>query len=313
MFKRYLYLTGGLGNQLFQFAALQSNNDSRALIIDAVNGSPRTNLFGEPDILDFELPGSPIIHKRKMINFTRRAIGFNLRLHINSKSTRYHNFLCLLTRFATSILVSLHFREIVFVRVLEDLGDDNKSDSVKVNLFLIGYFQSIRWAETMIDGRVPMITLRSTSSKVQDYKKLAEREKPLVVHIRLGDYVSESGFGIPSEKYYSEAISNQLSLNRYEKIWLFSDEPKKAIKKLPVNSGIEYRIIEQAGLSSAETLEIMRFGHGYVIANSSFSYWGAFLSYSEDPKVICPHPWFKDLASPNNLIPEEWSRADARF
>jgi hypothetical protein len=313
MFKRYLFLTGGLGNQLFQFAALQSNNDSRTLIIDAVNGSPRTNSFGEPDILDFELPGSPIIHKRIMTNFTRRAIGFTLRLHINSKSNLRHKFLRLLTRFATSILVSLHFRDFVLVRVLEDLGDDNKSDSVKVNLFLIGYFQSIRWAETMIDGSEPTLTLRSTSSKVQDYKILAEREEPLVVHIRLGDYVSESGFGIPGEKYYAEAISSQLLMKRYKKIWLFSDEPEKAIQKLPVSPGIEYRIIEQEGLTSAETLEIMRFGHGYVIANSSFSYWGAFLSYSEDPKVICPYPWFKDLAAPNNLIPGKWRRADARF
>jgi hypothetical protein len=178
---------------------------------------------------------------------------------------------------------------------------------------LIGYFQSIKWAKALKTKENPGLELRIKSEKVLEYGRLADLEKPLIVHIRLGDYVAETGFGIPGKTYYSQAISTQLGKKNYGKIWLFSDEPIKAIELFPKNTAPGVRIIENACLSSAETLEVMRMGHGYVIANSTFSYWGAFLSHTDNPPVIYPYPWFKDLDAPRNLLPEEWERADARF
>lgn len=313
MRKRYLYLTGGLGNQLFQYAALQSENTDTKLLIDVVSGEPRVNSTGDPDILDFKLSDNLAILTRRMPTLSKRAIGYSLRLHINHGSSLFRKAFRFLVRLATGTLVSLHFREPVFLRVMENLGDDGRSEPKRENILLVGYFQSIRWAETLLDKSQFDFTLRHPSARVNEYSALAESEEPLVVHIRLGDYLAESGFGIPGAEYYSEAISSQLASNKYKKIWLFSDEPEKALNIFPKDPGIDVRIIEQNGLSSAETLEIMRLGRGYVIANSSFSYWGAYLSYSTNAPVICPKPWFKDLDEPQNLIPEDWKRADARF
>ena len=131
--------------------------------------------------------------------------------------------------------------------------------------------------------------------------------------MRLGDYLSEGGFGIPGQNYYQEAISRQLSDDKFNKIWLFSDEPEKAVKFLPKDLGVGLRVIEPSDLSSAETLEIMRYGHGYVIGNSTFSWWGAFLSHSENPRVCYPYPWFKDHKAPRNLMPKEWEGLNAQF
>jgi hypothetical protein len=64
-------------------------------------------------------------------------------------------------------------------------------------------------------------------------------------------------------------------------------------------------------LTSAETLEIMRLGKAYIIANSTFSWWGAMLSKSENPLVICPDIWFKSQAEPLDLIPSSWKRVPA--
>jgi hypothetical protein len=50
----------------------------------------------------------------------------------------------------------------------------------------------------------------------------------------------------------------------------------------------------------------MRLGEGYVIANSTFSWWGAYLSRSSNPLIIAPRPWFSKVESPRDLIPDSW-------
>ena len=66
------------------------------------------------------------------------------------------------------------------------------------------------------------------------------------------------------------------------------------------------RWIDDIDDPSVETLEKMRFGSGYIIGNSTFSWWGAFLSYSPTPPTIAPTPWFIGLDNPRDLIPNEW-------
>jgi hypothetical protein len=56
----------------------------------------------------------------------------------------------------------------------------------------------------------------------------------------------------------------------------------------------------------------MRLGHGFVIANSSFSFWGAMLANrSEDIDVVAPEPWFSGMPEPRDLIPPNWLREKA--
>jgi len=57
----------------------------------------------------------------------------------------------------------------------------------------------------------------------------------------------------------------------------------------------------------------MRFGKGYIIANSTFSWWGARLSYEEEPDVIVPKPWFAQAEVPIDLIPSNWEELSAGY
>jgi hypothetical protein len=61
-------------------------------------------------------------------------------------------------------------------------------------------------------------------------------------------------------------------------------------------------------ISSAETLELMRHGKGYVLSNSSFSWWAGALSHVDNASIICPTPWFERKNEPIDLIPKDWVR-----
>ena len=126
--------------------------------------------------------------------------------------------------------------------------------------------------------------------------------------MRLGDYQGEDQFGIPSSDYYENAIESLWVTGIYKKIWLFSDQPEDAIQRIPQKYREITRVISSIGLESAETLMIMTLCHGYVIANSSFSWWGAFLRENQNAPVIAPQPWFISLVEPSELVPSQWTR-----
>jgi predicted nucleic acid-binding Zn finger protein len=170
----------------------------------------------------------------------------------------------------------------------------------------VGYFQSYRWGGESQIALKKSLNFISKSATIETYESLAESEIPLVVHVRLGDYLLENGFGTPSPEYYAQAIKYALSTGTYGKIWLYSDDLPRAISLLPSDLDIELRMIDEIDASPTATLETMRFGKGYVIANSTFSWWGAFLSYSDNPLVIYPSPWFKSIESPAKLVPPTW-------
>jgi hypothetical protein len=155
------------------------------------------------------------------------------------------------------------------------------------------------------------MSLANRNSQVDKFSELAEFELPIIVHLRFGDYKFEDSFGIPNPRYYNEAISQALSAHPSAKIWVFSDEEMEARKVFPIEFADNVRWFTDSNLSSAETLEIMRCGRAYVIANSTFSWWAATLSKTENPMVICPNVWFRFEKEPVDLIPQTWKRVAA--
>ena len=148
--------------------------------------------------------------------------------------------------------------------------------------------------------------LSDSSELVNSFKALALKENPLIVHVRLGDYLAEGGFGTLHKIYYKKAIGKAMELGDFGKIWMFSNDALEAINRLPDNLKLEVRVMPPFQESPAMALEVMRMGKGYVIANSTFSWWGASLSYQPKPVVIYPYPWFKSLDSPLDLVPPNW-------
>ena len=88
---------------------------------------------------------------------------------------------------------------------------------------------------------------------------------------------------------------------------------EKAKEKLFLVERLPVRWINSVDASVASTLQAMRLGHGYVVANSSFSWWAAFLSFNGASEVVAPSPWFKGMDDPKDLIPPNWSQVDAGY
>ena len=307
-------LTGGLGNQLFQLAAALNISDGKNIELTAAYGNPRPFSNNFADLYSFVLPKNVrIIERKPAMLLIKKCIGYNLRMGIKPRSYERLKFIKFLINKSTSLLLFFDLRRHFTLITSSGVGFSQITKS-KNNSLLVGYFQSYKWAAS------PEVLQKLKSLKILDDSEVLEKlyiesKKvcPLIVHVRLGDYLKEGSFGVLSANYYLQAIEKMIVTAEYKEIWVFSDDLENAKLLLPSNFKKFIKWIPEIEKSPAKTLEAMRFGHGYVIGNSSFSWWGAFLSYNESARVIAPNPWFKGMESPKYLIPPDWDRVDSCF
>ena len=314
-------LTGGLGNQLFQFFAglYLSKKLSSTLVIDSDLGKPssrggRANLFG------FKLDSEQykIVEKtRENTSMDNRSFNFLLTEPLVEK----YDYLwspakATVRKFCKLILLNNSREyEIEQVFVSPTLGYCDLAN-ISSNVFIVGYFQSYRY---FVDLQFPVqnFTLHNDLrvSELDQLKSEAIETIPLVVHRRLGDYRNEAKFGLVSPLSYQNVIRQIWSLESNRSIWLFSDEPESAIEVIPDELRIYVKKFEDVGEHPAITLEKMRMGFSYVLANSSLSFWAAMLSYNVlgDKVIYAPKPWFKSVEDPSQLIPNSWARYSSKF
>jgi len=307
--KTYLYLMGGLGNQLFQVAAGLSFalNEGTLLVIDESFGNYRRNKKGKADLHDYgDSSYYNFFYMRYRTNFRNRYIGILLRLSLDSGKNKLKEILihCLIK--FNSVLLSKQFGDLVKIWNARNIGFEEISRDKK-NLYLLGYFQTYKYASEKTVKSI-MDQFSVPEHLLGNHKEIFQRENPLVVHIRLTDYESEPKFGVLSESYYEEAITLMVSKYGFKHISVFSDDIEKAKKLIPERYYGLCRWMCGESEPAVVTLEKMRWGSGYVIGNSSFSWWGAFLSHTKNAPTVAPKPWFADMAEPNELIPDYWIR-----
>jgi hypothetical protein len=156
-------------------------------------------------------------------------------------------------------------------------------------------------------GHFMNLELREPSRSFQEWEQRALSEKPLVIHVRRGDYSKTPNLGMLARDYYQHAISaaKARSGKTNPEFWIFSDDPEFA-QALAMELEIEALVISKAmKLRPAEEMVLMTLGSGHVIANSSFSWWSASMS-STSKFVIYPEKWFRGMDAPKDLAPPTW-------
>jgi len=133
-------------------------------------------------------------------------------------------------------------------------------------------------------------------------------ENPISLHIRRTDYVTNSGnHHNLSLKYYEDSLSH---FESDRNVIVFSDDPKWCNEQELFS---EDRFLISENTDNRVDLCLMTLCSDFIIANSSYSWWGAWLSSNKDKKVIAPVEWFgkegytKDHDT-KDLIPNEWTR-----
>ena len=311
-------LTGGLGNQLFQYAAGNyiSKNFGKKLVFEKEIGQPRLNTKGRPSI--FSLVNEYGVETFRFEKFKvvfRRFTNFLLRVSLMENRTS----IAAINKSMATFVLKIFSRYFISserkfqIIIPTELG----FQKIRVKgeaLFVRGYFQSYKFINCD-KSLAQMMSLRpiSYSNKLSELTKEIKLKSVLIVHLRLTDYLDLEEFGIPSVKYYLNAINEVRTYSSVEEIWLFSDQPDLAGEIFKTEELPKIRVIDNLGLDDSEVWELIRYGSAYVIGNSSFAWWAAKLSYQQNAIVVCPNPWFKKIKEPSHLIPQNWLRRDAEF
>ena len=305
----YLILRGGLGNQLFQFIAAESYSSEDLIYIEC--GFPDENFPREVERdLFLTTSNSILISSNRLKTFTGVFIDKCFGVSARNPGSFSFGVIRKVFEIIGSIYFSFYYCNFVHLQIAEGVGYSRIKKS-RFNKLLIGYFQSYEYYSNL--GIQIPFSEKSHEGRVRHYRDLSVIEKPLVVHQRFGDYLGQDLFGIPSEKFLEQAIQLISNTREFGAIWLFSDDLNLARERIPDDYRSKVREIDDVNLSPLETLEIMTFGTGFVIANSSFSWWSATLANDSSAPVIAPSPWFRGLEEPKLLIPQTWIRLEAGY
>lgn len=301
-------LTGGLGNQLFQLSVGMSltQESHEDIVLETGIGKPRLNKFGDPELSSFQLPkGVKFDNNRTGSWLVRKSLGYVLRMGVTPRYYEKSKLVASLISALSGCVGAIYFRGYRTLVYGEGVGffEMKKTESRQV---LIGYFQSEYWPNQVYETLME-IKPNNGSKKFQDLKRKFENEDILAVHIRRGDYEAEDSFGLLTRDYYVEAINELLSKKSFSSIWVFTDSPNEIPQYFPPHLSTKIFIAPEE-LDTAETFELMRYAKAYIIANSTFSWWAAYLSYAKNAIIYAPDPWFKNIQDPARLIPASWEK-----
>ncbi len=285
----FVRLIGGLGNQLFQYAA------ARAAALR--NGS---DLILDARAFDSNGPAAYALHH------------FGIHARIGSAAE-------LPPDRDTPIRYAVWRTFGRSPRFLREHGLGFNSDILDPgrDSYLHGYFQSERYfADFSGQIRQDLEFAEEPDAQNAEWLDAIRAEKHAVsLHVRRGDYVSDKkshgAHGTPGAAYYARAFDEiRERIGGRPALFVFSDDPDWAAANLTFDAPM--RVARHNGRAGAhEDLRLMAACRHHIIANSTFSWWGAWLDPSPDKIVAAPEQWFADpkLFNPD-IVPREWLKLE---
>lgn len=184
--------------------------------------------------------------------------------------------------------------------------------SIKRKSYMIGSFQNLEYLPS--DRKV--LIRNFAFPKFEDANNIAlqnelKKEESVAIHIRKGDgYATWPQFvGTCPKDYYQKAIKVCLEKLNRPKFYVFTDVPSLVKDYL---EGIEYQLVDwnpTVGYGNHFDMQLMSCAKHNIIANSTYSWWGAWLNENPEKIVIAPREWFKLtslIKQQPNLYPSEW-------
>lgn len=179
-----------------------------------------------------------------------------------------------------------------------DAASDSLDDFSGKTIYMYGYFGNARQLLTIRDELRRLFEIREPIADDPYAEQIREAGHTIAVSARLGEDYVRNKWPICSADYYKRALR---ALEREDSIiFVFTDEIEKARAMF---KGEHYVFIENR--SPAEQLSLMKSCDDFVISNSTFSWWGAFLGHKEDRKIYCPEKWHERKTRDYNIFYEQ--------
>jgi hypothetical protein len=281
-----VYLKGGMGNQMFQYASARGIKEGEIFLF----------------LKHFK-------NKMDTDSFTYRpyelGVFKNLKILNNSK--------------VTSLILYPLISFIIFIRKIKYkffYKESKKEDQIiKVPIFnfqiMLGYFIGEKYFKHLKKELSAEFSFPELEKDLMA-QKIIETEAPICIHVRRGDFLKEKiskVHQVLSAEYYKNAIkiiNDKVSSPEY---FVFSDDPEYCEKLFSVEQGKFNIVKNNKGDESWKDMYLMSLCKHHIIANSSFSWWGAWLSKNENQIVIAPENWLhgeRNTSFSEKMVPESW-------
>lgn len=275
-------LIGGLGNQMFQYAfgrylAIKYNTE---LLID-VAGFKNTNRSYGLDVFEIDCAIVDLISKEGFVSYD-------------------HNMMTQVTK------------NILFEK---GMGFNREAYTVGDNVVLQGYWQSEKYFSTIAPVIRNDFKVRLSASD-QNRETLAQIKEitSVCVHIRRGDMAYDPKIrdvhGLIPLTYYKYCMQQMVVSCNDPHFFIFTDDPIWVMNHTKVLSQ-PFTIIYWNQFRDYDDFRLMQNCKHHIIANSTFSWWSAWLCNNPDKIVVVPKQWIQDESRINpDLIPNEWVVVD---
>ena len=287
-------LQGGLGNQLFQYAAARalSIQHHSSLLLDQTwfsrtydDVTPREFLLPQLNVKGSWISyGIPIKRPKKIYRLAQKFWPIDPFIFVEQTPFRF------------------------------DFRLQKAPAFKQQNLYLMGYWQSYKYFEAIKASLQKEISPKNALDQhYQTYLEQIQNGSSTMVHVRRGDYVNLASaakvHGFIGLEYYQKGMRTILEKSPNTRFFVFSDDLEWAKENLPHSD--QSTFVESLSNSDAviQELELMTHCQNHVIANSSLSWWAAWLSKHEQGIVICPSQWTTDTSiNWDDLLPATWQR-----
>lgn len=284
-------LMGGLGNQMFQYAAGKAlalrNNTDLALDLS----------WFEREALDADTPRD---FELDCFNFKEKCISQNEYL-MNDEDISAIN----------KILKKIGNPKRTQVNIFKEKSHSYNLDfaNLKNNIYLEGYWQSEKYFKNYRKELLYAFSFKNNPNELN--KKMMEEmasTNSVSIHVRRGDYASNpsttSFHGLMGLDYYRSAIKIMQDKVYDPHFYIFSDDPEWTRENIKIKSPTTFISHNTKGY---EDMRLMTHSKNHIIANSSFSWWGAWLSTHKNRVVISPEAWFQNKSvDTKDIAAEGW-------
>lgn len=288
-------ILGGLGNQMFVYAmyiALREAHPNEKILLcrRSYNGYPLHNGYELDRIFGVNAPESSILQLAKV------SYPF-----FNYKTWQIMSHFFPKRKSMTSGTTQIPF----------DYNEVTRND----NVFYDGYWQNEKFFEPVREKIIETFTFSSfEDDKNKELASKLKNKRAVSCHVRRGDYLKDPVMCVCSSDYYARSIEQIKKVADPDLYCIFSDDISWCKDNLfgLIGEGKEVIFVDwNKGKESYRDIQLMSLCHYNIIANSSFSWWGAWLNNHDDKVVLVPEIWMnKPLV--NDPICDSWKRVSIK-